>query len=220
VAQPAVVAVAQPAMGGMTAGGPASDVAIPMGRAPEAGAAPMLEGATTPGRVPCPHPYTQALRSPGTPQGGPDFPAAWAGHYASGLNSATPNHIFGYTFHTKFPSPEKACCEITAAVLTIVVKCIPDIPTNDSWGIVHNGVGVPGAGGPIGWTTNNCKAPQDMQTKTITWNATPAVLAMMNASATDPHLSFFVQYDTAVVSASLQISGCCVLKHEQKPGSM
>lgn len=140
---PADLALAQSAMGTLTTASPAGgapEVSIPMGRAPEAKVSPMVEGATAPGRVPCPHPYTQTLRSSGMPQGGPDFPAAWAGHFASGLNDMRPNRIFAYTFHTKFPSPEKACCEITSAVLTIVAKCHGDIPSNNSWNIAHNGL--------------------------------------------------------------------------------
>lgn len=217
ISAPAGLVMAQPAMG-VTTASPSSgapEFPIPAGPLSQGRTVQPLEGGAAPGRVPCPHPILQTLTSTGAPQGGPDFPAAWTGHYASGLNDMRPNRIFAYTFDAKWPAPERACCELVSAVLTLVVKCHGDIPINDAWGILHNGVGIPGAGGAIGWA-NGCMG----QTKTITWAATPAVLAQINAEATDPHLSFAVEDDTAVVSATLQLSDCCVLKHEERPGSM
>ncbi len=214
---PASDALAQYAMS-PTAGSPSGtgpEFPVPMGPQTEGRVAQPLEGGTVPGRLPCPHPAVQTLTSTGAPQGGTDFPAAWAGHFASGLNDMRPNHIFAFTFQGKWAGGDRACCELTSATLTFVVKCHGDIPGNDAWGIVNHGVGVPGAGGALGWP-NQCMG----QTKTITWNATPGVLAMMNAEATGPHLSFYVEDDTAVVSASLQLSQCCVMRHEGKPGSM
>jgi hypothetical protein len=192
-----------------------AEIAIPMGPMKAGMEAPQLEGAAIVPRVPCPHPSTQTINATGTPQGGPDFPAAWNGHYASGLNDPSPNHIFAYTFHFKWPSPDRVCCELVGAVLTVKVKCLNDIPENDTWAVVNNGVGVPGSGGKIGWPAG-CNG----QTKTLTWTATPAMLSQMNAEGTDPHLSFAVQDDTSVLSASLQLTECCVLKHSGRPGDM
>lgn len=188
------------------------EVQFPTARTEASRVARPLEGEAGQGRVPCPHPVVTTLRAAGSSQGGPDFPASWAGHYASGLNDMRPNHIYAYTFQSKWPSPERVCCELVSAVLTFTVKCHGDIPGNDAWGILHNGAGVPGAGGQLGWPTN-CSG----QTKTITWSATPAVLAMLNADPGGPVLSFAVEDDTAVESATLQLSECCVLHHGGKP---
>ena len=167
---------------------------------PDAGPGPVI-----PDKVPCPHPLTTTVVSSGVPQG----PAAAAGPFplnipasslASGLGDMHSNRTFEYSF--KWEVPRERCCEILAARLTMVVKCHGDIPGNDAWGIYRNHLGLYGA--PIGWP-QSCNG----QTKTIVWNVTPAVLNAMNA---DNQLNLLVEDDTAVMSAKLEISGCCVTR--------
>ena len=217
-------ALAQPAMGPATSGSPrmgsvpeprlADEVKVPVAEIEAPNKGPAVQGEVVPGRLPCPHPVVRTLNVVGSTRNPADFPASWNGHYASGLNDMSPNKIFGYTFQAKWPS-ERVCCEVVGAVLTFKVECHADIPQNDGWTIMHNGAGVYGAGGAIGWPAG-CRG----QTKTIIWTATPAVVAIMNANAAGPSLSFEVEDDTAVTSASLQISECCVLRHSVRPSGM
>ncbi len=181
-----------------------AEVSIPMAPAEEMRAERMPEGTTQPGSVPCPHPFsqTQSATNPAN-RDSTDF-SGWNYHWAAGLGDPSHNVVYGYTFKLNIPS-DRLCCEITKAVLTLRLKCHGDIPSNDTWAIVHNGHGVMGTGGPIGWPVG-CNG----QTKTVSYTASPMVLNYMNQ---DRRLSFSVQDDTTVLSASLTTSGCCVLKH-------
>lgn len=180
------------------------EVSIPMGPAEEMRAERMPPGMSPPDKsVPCPHPYSQTQNAANPAyRDATDF-SGWNYSWAT-MGDTHPNRVFGYTF--KLPNQgDRLCCEITKAVLTLNLKCINDIPGNDTWAIVHNGHGVTGAGGTIGWP-NICNG----QTKTVSYAASSAVLNMMNQ---DHRLSFSVQDDTTVERATLTVTGCCVLKH-------
>jgi hypothetical protein len=182
-----------------------AEISIPMAPAEEMRAERMPPGMSQPEQsVPCPHPYsqTQNATNPAN-RDSTDF-NGWNYSWASGLGDPSHNVVFGYTFKLNIPS-DRLCCEITKAVLTLRLKCHGDIPENDTWAIIHNGHGVVGAGGSIGWP-RFC----DRQTKTVSYVASSAVLNMMNQGH---RLSFSVQDDTTVLSATLTTSGCCVLKH-------
>ena len=161
-----------------------------------------------PGRVPpCPHPLSTTIVSTGLPQGpagaGGQFPANIAqASMASGLGDMRANHTFAYTF--KWDVPKERCCEILAARITLVVKCHDDIPDNDAWGLFRNGAAIY-SGGAIGWPSN-CSG----QTKTISVSLPTSVVGFMN---TDNQLSVLVEDDTAVMSAKLEMSGCCVTRY-------
>lgn len=179
-------------------------VKIPMAPVAEMRAERMPEGMSKPDKsVPCPHPYSQTQNATNPAyRDATDF-SGWNYSWAT-VGDSHPNRVFGYTFKLNIPS-DRLCCEITKAVLTLNLKCLDDIPGNDTWAIVHNGHGVTGSGGPIGW-------PQicNGQTKTVSYAATPAVLNMMNQ---DHRLSFLVQDDTTVERATLTVTGCCVRNH-------
>jgi hypothetical protein len=182
-----------------------AEITIPMAPAEEMRAQRMPPGMTPPEQsVPCPHPYsqTQNATNPAN-RDATDF-SGWNYHWATGLGDPSHNVVYGYTFKLNIPS-DRLCCEITKAVLTLRLKCHGDIPDNDTWAIVHNGHGVIGSGGPIGWP-QMCNG----QTKTVSYVATQVVLNDMNQGH---RLSFSVQDDTTVLSASLTTTGCCVLKH-------
>ncbi len=193
-------------MGAAQMGGP-EGVAIPMAPEERMMAEPMLpEGASQPTQpVPCPHPFT--LTRPGiasevvhSPTG--DFTGVHPYAWASGFGDPHANVLFAYTFDlSRYVSNPRICCALTSATLTLNLKCHADIPQNDTWAIIRNGHSVPGSGGTIGWPSG-CNG----QTKTVTWTASAADLARMNA---DERLSFAVQDDTTVISASLKVSGCC-----------
>lgn len=182
-----------------------AEISIPMAPAEEMRAERLPPGISPPDKsVPCPHPYSQTQNAANPAyRDATDF-SGWNYSWAT-VGDNHPNRVFGYTF--KLPNQgDRLCCEITKAVLTLNLKCMDDIPGNDTWAIVHNGHGVTGAGGTIGW-------PQicNGQTKTVSYVATAAVLNMMNQ---DHRLSFSVQDDTTVERATLTVTGCCVLnKH-------
>lgn len=181
-----------------------AEISIPMAPAEEMRAERMPQGMSPPDKsVPCPHPYsqTQNATNPAN-RDATDF-SGWNYSWAT-MGDTHPNRVFGYTFKLGNQG-DRLCCEITKAVLTLNLKCMDDVPGNDTWAIVHNGHGIVGSGGTIGWP-NICNG----QTKTVSYVATPAVLNMMNQ---DHRLSFSVQDDTTVERATLTVTGCCVLKH-------
>ncbi len=205
---PAMENVAAPEkMGAAQMGRDTGEVQIPMAPEERMMAQPMMpEGATRPTQtVPCPNPFSVSLNAPNPPnRNAADF-AGIPGPWATGLNDPRANVHFGDTFDlSRYVSNPRICCALTSATLTMTLKCHGDIPQNDSWNIIRNGHGVPGVGGYIwpqtpGWSCNG-------QTTTVTWTASAADLARMNA---DERLSIYVQDDTSVLSASLKVSGCC-----------
>jgi hypothetical protein len=164
----------------------------------------------------CPHPIkTLSLAATATPSlNAQDFSNPLpAGQGVRPLGGAGSNQVFRYTFNWKVP--DKMCCEITKAVLVAHVRwngpAGPSTAGNDTISIVHNNASVPGNGGYI-WGANlstqyNGAAPPNPLTKTITIPLNPAALAIANQGN---HVSFSVQDDTTVESATLEISGCCV----------
>lgn len=141
----------------------------------------------------CSNPLTHTLSAshPGWfPQ---DFPSTLQGPSAT-LNDSRVDLPYKHTFRWK----PRAACELTSAVLSVNVKANgSSLANNDTISVVHdtaylfhqsiwNGV----VGAP----------------KTITWPLSAAALA--NAAA-DRRVSFYVQDDTAVVSATLQLNWCC-----------
>ena len=172
---------------------------------------------TEPNReVLCPHPIkTLHLTATATPSiNQQDFPNPLpAGQSVRPLGGAGVNGVFRYTFNWK--APDKLCCEITKAVLTVQLKWNgpggPSSAANDTISVIHNNASIPGLGGYI-WGPNlqtplAGNNPPAQQTKTITIPMNAAALA---AATQGNHLSFSVQDDTTVVSATLDISGCCV----------
>lgn len=158
-------------------------------------------------KVPCPRPIAITLKAP--PSVAPALdPADFTGSLGTAVagsvwNQTTADKGFGYSFH--FPFPGKECCLMTRAKLIVHVKALQAggagsaSSANDWVQIVKNGASVPGfAQQPFaaGATLN--------QTATVTFNNIPANLLSNGV------LSFYVQDDTAVVSAELRLEGCCL----------
>lgn len=124
----------------------------------------------------------------------------------AGVNDTAPNKFFLHTFQWKPPQ----CCQILSATMTITLRANQPSASaagsdsgNDSMGVMSNQVAFPGLNGPV-YTT----FPVAMnQPTTRTYVMTPAALASMNANN---RISLYVQDDTRVLSAKLQISRCCV----------
>ncbi len=154
--------------------------------------------------MPCPTPTAQLLQMSVPVVVTADFPPTVLAAPRAGINDSALDKYFLHSFVWQ-PPP---CCQIISATLTVTMRAnfagyLPTAgPGNDNIGLYANGGLLAGMGGtlytvpfPANFTT----------TKTIAIN--PAGLAAMNANG---RLSFVVQDDTAVLSASLQISRCCV----------
>lgn len=155
----------------------------------------------------CPRPISLTLTATTPNVVNSDFSALQLGAPRAWLNDPAINKNFLYTF--QFARDER-CCEVTSAVLTVRMKANQGGQSktsadagNDGISIMYNGSVVPPFSQPVyaSWSFNAG------QTATKTWTLTGAALANLNATR---RLSIYVQDDTMVQSATLQISGCCL----------
>lgn len=166
----------------------------------------MAQVPPAPGAMPCPNPTTQTISLTTPVVVNAEFSAAALAAPRAGINDPISNKVFLHTFRWDPP----ACCQITSATLTVVLRANqqgvspPTSPDagNDTIGVSSGGVGLPGMGGRI--YTSPVTTNQQV-TKTFVMDATG--LAAMNANN---RLSFSLQDDTRVVSATLRIERCCV----------
>lgn len=153
----------------------------------------------------CPRPISLTLTAANPPN-------VFAGDFAPvqltspvGLNFTGPDKAFLYTFQWR---REQGCCQITKAVLT--VKMRSNLPGqsktdhaagNDAIYIMHAGQSVYGEPVYSQW-------PFPVNHPTVKqWTLSPAVLNNIN---TFGRLSLYLQDDTRVESATLQLTGCCL----------
>lgn len=163
----------------------------------------------------CPNPIALTLTAKNPTSFDPaDFPAGGAPHM-SGLGDPSHDKNFWYTFQWK---RAERCCQITRAMLTVVLKAnlpgqsktSPDAG-NDTIAIVYNKASV----APYSENVYSHWPFSVGQTVTKQWvslNATE--LSNINASG---RLSFAVQDDSQVVSATLQLWGCCLTTTQRQP---
>jgi hypothetical protein len=155
----------------------------------------------------CPKPISLTLTATTPNVVNSDFSAGQLGAPRAWLNDPLINKSFLYTF--QYAKDEK-CCEVTSAVLTVRMKANQNGHSktssdagNDGIAIMYNAAVVLPFSQPVysSWSFNAG------QTATKTWSLTGAALANLNATH---RLSIYVQDDTMVQSATLQISGCCL----------
>jgi hypothetical protein len=124
----------------------------------------------------------------------------------------------GYTgtdkayLHTFVWKREQRCCQVTGAVLTVHLKA--NLPgrsnsdaANDNIDIMHAGQVVQPYNERI---FNGTGIPHPFpagQTATKTWTLNPAALALLSSSGS---LTLYVEDDTSVTSATLQLTICCL----------
>ena len=164
-----------------------------------------VEGGVVPpvvdGGIPCPVPVHINLTKPPPTTPTPDPADFHAGTQSANFGGTSINQDFKDTFHWKLPGD---CCQIISGKLTLRYKALQGgsagSPTsaNDRVSIIKNGSAVltqPLYTGAVatGFTT----------TKTL--SLTPAML-------TNNRLSFGVEDDTSVLSASLEVVACCLRK--------
>jgi hypothetical protein len=158
-------------------------------------------------KSPCPRPIALTLSATTPNVVNADFNATQLGMPRAWLNDPGINKGFLYTFQ---PIRDEKCCEITSAILTVKLRAnqagqaqTGSDAGNDGIAIMFLGSSVPPFSEPV---YSSWPFPVG-QTATKTWNLTGAALAHLNATH---RLSIWAQDDSAVLSATLQLSGCCV----------
>jgi hypothetical protein len=133
-----------------------------------------------------------------------DFPNTnCSGGYELNFGGHTMDRCFRHTF--SFPPPSELCCQCIEGkgnTLTITYQAIPPVNAgtlNDTFAI-YNGTAISGTSQPLYSGT----VPTGPVTKTI-----PLKCGWL---AANNRLSFLVQDDTAVLSATVDIDTCCVKK--------
>ncbi|HVG07246.1 MAG TPA: hypothetical protein VNM67_06035 [Thermoanaerobaculia bacterium] len=151
----------------------------------------------------CPKPYQQhVVNLTAPPPAGatphlPDFPATCVMGWEPIFGGTTQNKCFRHTFTWKSPKPE---CRCWSAQLTIRYQALfpgANASDNDNIAFFSGGVPVPGTVQPL--YTGGAPAGQIL-TKTI-----PVSCDLLKNN----RLSFLVQDDTSVISATLRIVYCC-----------
>ena len=158
----------------------------------------------------CPKPisFTLAANNPATFDPTHFSQAQVGALHMTTLGDASVNKNFLYTFKWKRTGE---CCQITKAILTVNMKANQAGSTtgsdagNDGIAIMYQGNVVAPYNEAV--YSNVTKPFNGGQPATKSWTLTGAALANLNQSGT---LSFSVQDDTQVVSATLQVWGCCL----------
>jgi hypothetical protein len=167
-----------------------------------AGLAAAQEPRETIPRIPCPYPFAVHLTGgPGAPSPAPvlqEFPANLQQLIAGSLwTQKAINKQFGHTFH--FPS-SKECCLMTKATLTLHLIAL------------QGGAGATSANDGVSVYANHQLAGQSTPwSQTVTTGDTTTITFSIPANLlTGGMVSFYVQDDTAVESANLDVEGCCL----------
>jgi hypothetical protein len=156
-------------------------------------------------QVACPHPITVHL------SGGPSGPAApILSQFPANLrpliggsvwNQPGADKQFGHTF--RFNPLTKECCAMTRGTLKLHLKALVSGPGNAS--SVNDGINVYVGGVQVAAATP--------WTSSVLAGATTTVpIPIAGNNLTSGFLSVYVQDDTAVVSAELDLTGCCVTR--------
>jgi hypothetical protein len=156
--------------------------------------------------TPCPAPFSITLDANIPFVENSDFNAVHLANYQTALGFTGKDKGYLHTFIWK---PQAKCCQVTKAVLTVKLKANQSGTANganagnDTISIIHAGASV----APYSEKVYSSWPFPAGQTAVKTWNLTGAALTIINTSK---RLSFGVQDDTMVESATLQLSGCCL----------
>lgn len=181
------------------------------GASPAQADRPGAGGPTVHGGPPCdcPKPIYMTLNANTPNLFQADFSPASFSAQRVGLNSTATNKFFLHTFQWKSAARN---CQITSAVLTVKMKsnnggssAAASDAGNDTISVVVNGAGVPPFSERVYSAVNTPFSAGQAATKV--WNLTGAALTAINANS---RLSFSVQDDTMVQSATLVLRGCCL----------
>ncbi|HEY0005903.1 MAG TPA: hypothetical protein VGB17_14065 [Pyrinomonadaceae bacterium] len=168
---------------------------------------PMGEEVALPVKGGCPKPIALTLNATTPNVINTDFNAVQLAAPRAVLNDPLSDKSFLYSFRW---ISEQRCCEITKAVLTVKLKANQPGQSKTSSDAGNDGIAIMHAGSvvlPFSEPVYSSWPFSVGQTATKTWNLTGAALSNLNSTGT---LSLYVQDDTSVVSATLQIYGCCL----------
>ena len=165
--------------------------------------------------VPCPAPFSVTLNATIPHIVAADFNAAELANHQEALNYGQPNKGYAHTFEWK---PNKKCCQVTHAVLTVKMKSLSRGSSNTSPDAGNDAISITGPGGiPIPPYSEKVYGPASIPPTTFPfpvgtlatkiWTITGAALNKLNTAHT---LSIYIQDDTSVLSATLQLTGCCL----------
>ncbi len=161
--------------------------------------------------VPCPAPFNTTLDA-ATPQVvNSDFNAAQLANYQGALNYTGNNKAYAHTFIWK---PNTCCCVITSATLTVKLKALEGGVSTTSSDCGNDLISIVGFGG-IGLITSErvySSVIPPFPVNTIVTKTFTIQGSALNKLNTEHTLSFFVENDSSVLSATLQLSGCCLSK--------
>ena len=159
----------------------------------------------------CPRPIALTLTAanPTSFFAGDFTPGQVAQAHQTGLGDTTIDKNFLYTF--KWTRDDR-CCQITKAVLTVKMRSNGPGQSATSSDAGNDGIALMHAGAVVApyneAVYSNVPKPFGVgQVAVKTWNLTGAALNNLNSSG---NISFAVQDDTLVESATLQIWGCCL----------
>jgi len=156
--------------------------------------------------VPCPFPTKLTIPTGRTPTPVPaQFPPSFQPNLAGSMfNQTAADKHFGHTFTV--PVQPRVCCLWNSGVLTVTIKALQSGSAHGA-ASANDAVHVVNAGAIVAsqqpWLTTGVTAG------TVTTVTFPIPANVLNTGM----VSFYVQDDSAVVSASLTVEGCCLSKH-------
>jgi hypothetical protein len=157
-----------------------------------------------PAREACPNPRAWTLNATTPNVFNADFNATQLGLPRAFLNDPAPNKAFLYTFQWR---SDRRCCEITRAVLTVKMKANQGGTSLTSSDAGNDGITIMHSGSAVQGEAVYTPPFNSGQPSIKTWPLSGAALHNLKVNG---RLSIYVQDDTMVESATLQISGCCL----------
>jgi hypothetical protein len=155
----------------------------------------------------CPHPIALTLTATSPNVVASDFSAAQLALPRAWLNDTAPNKAFLYSFQWR---REERCCQITKAVLTVKMRANQGGQSATSSDAGNDGIAIMHAGSSVYSEAVYSSIPKPFtagQAVTKQWTLNPAVLNILNGFG---GFGLYVQDDTRVESATLQLWGCCL----------
>jgi hypothetical protein len=165
--------------------------------------------------VPCPAPFGVKLNANTPHIVAADFSTAQLANHQEALKYGHTNKGYAHTFEWK---PNKKCCQVTHAVLTVKMKSLSTGASATSPDAGNDAISIVGPGGAVILPySEKVYGPTSIPPTTFPftvgtpaakiWTITGAALNKLNTAHT---LSIYIQDDTSVLSATLQLSGCCL----------
>jgi len=162
-------------------------------------------------KSPCPKPISLTLTANTPNVVTTDFSADQLAGPRAWLNDPAINKHFLYTFHW---TNDQRCCEITQALLTVKMKANQGGVSKTSRDAGNDGIAVMLPTAVVAYSDSVYSPPGGPgwpfsagATAVKSWSLSPAALNSLNATH---NLSIYVEDDTMVTSATLQLSGCCL----------